>query len=131
MRYSICEKHSLEMMEACTRCTGEFIYEQKEEIEALKVDNEALGEIIEQSNFNIVSFIARMKQQTGEIEALKAEVKSLRDWQIDVLAVACSSQGIAGYHLNGDIADWEEFEFITEGEEDYPVVEETNREESK
>ena len=24
------------MMEACTRCTGEYIYEQKEEIEKLK-----------------------------------------------------------------------------------------------
>ena len=29
-----------------------------------------------------------------------------------VFGIVCESQGIAGYHLNGDVADWGEFEGI-------------------
>ena len=49
-----------------------------------------------------------------QIEKLTRERADLLKALESILAIAADSQGVAGYHLNGDIAEWDEFECVDE-----------------
>lgn len=44
------------------------------------------------------------------IEHLQAELDQLRHEVAQYREIRAGSQGVAGWHQNGDVADWEEFE---------------------
>ena len=48
-----------------------------------------------------------------EIEKLKSERLELLKALESLLDVTADSKGVAGYHLNGDIAEWDEFEEVS------------------
>jgi len=50
-------------------------------------------------------------------ESLKAENEKLRGLLQRVIDVVYESEGVSGYHLNGDIASWGEFEVFNEIEQ--------------
>lgn len=47
-----------------------------------------------------------------QIKELKATVCALRDPLNNFIALTNESKGVAGYHRNGDIAQWDSFSFI-------------------
>lgn len=48
-----------------------------------------------------------------EIEKLKSERQELLKSLESLLDITAESQGVAGYHLNGDVAGWGEFEAVS------------------
>lgn len=44
--------------------------------------------------------------------ALSTENARLREALAGMVAIADDSQGVAGYHMNGDIAEWDEFDAL-------------------
>ena len=52
----------------------------------------------------------------AQLEALKRELIDLRRLLTDFVEVARESNGIVGWHLNGAVAEWEEFEFYVEAD---------------
>ena len=59
------------------------------------------------SNFKEVFESPKVKALTAQVAALEAEVLRLRNALDSVQQVANRSDGIAGWHLNGDIASWD------------------------
>ncbi|PTL88580.1 hypothetical protein C6W88_15795 [Halomonas litopenaei] len=49
----------------------------------------------------------RLEQVEAERDALAASYEALAN---EVRGIIQDSDGVAGYHLNGDVADWDEFE---------------------
>ncbi len=49
----------------------------------------------------------RLEQVEAERDALAASYEALAN---EVRGIMQDSDGVAGYHLNGDVADWDEFE---------------------
>ncbi len=52
----------------------------------------------------------------NQIKELKATVCALRDPLSNFIALTNESEGVAGYHRNGDIAQWDSFPFIPKAE---------------
>ena len=52
-----------------------------------------------------------------QIEKLTRERADLLKVLEAILAIAADSQGVAGYHLNGDIAEWDGFVCISDANE--------------
>ena len=52
-----------------------------------------------------------------QIEKLTRERDDLLKALEGILAITAGSQGVAGYHLNGDIAEWDEFEEVSSAHE--------------
>jgi len=57
------------------------------------------------------------QEKPGEFEQAQKKAQQLNDTMTKLLAVAratddiiADSQGVAGYHLSGDIAEWDEFD---------------------
>jgi hypothetical protein len=50
--------------------------------------------------------IARLTNSGARIKATNAELAAAL---IDLLAITKDSHGVAGYHLNGRVAEWDEF----------------------
>jgi len=57
------------------------------------------------------------KEINNNYESLKAENEKLRGLLQRVIDVVYESEGVSGYHLNGDIASWGEFEVFNEIEQ--------------
>jgi hypothetical protein len=49
---------------------------------------------------------------TNELATLRERVKVLEDCIEGFIGIVSDSKGVAGYHLNGDVALWDEFEVI-------------------
>ena len=70
-------------------------------------------------DMTVEQFVDAMDKMEAQLNAKDAEIerlKVLEEVLSGVLAIVNDSQGVAGYHNNGDIADWDEFEEITEVE---------------
>jgi len=48
-----------------------------------------------------------------EMTTLKSERQELLKSLESLLDITADSQGVAGYHLNGDVAEWGEFEEVS------------------
>ena len=57
---------------------------------------------------------ARIAEQEGEIAELKAKIAGLREALGNIMDIIDNSQGLCGWHLNGDIAYWGEFSDLLE-----------------
>lgn len=55
----------------------------------------------------VLALIARLREAEAREQALAARYSALAD---EVRAMIHDSDGLAGYHLNGDVACWSEFE---------------------
>ena len=53
----------------------------------------------------------------NEVEDLERQLKEAREVIGNILNITYDSEGVAGYHDNGDVALWEEFEEIQQLEE--------------
>jgi hypothetical protein len=53
-----------------------------------------------------------MREMALIIEADKARIEELTEALGDLLAIVSDSAGVAGYHLNGAIAEWGEFDEV-------------------
>ena len=56
----------------------------------------------------------RAKEIPKENKALQAKVEELEAWKSDMLDIINNSQGVVGWHLNGDMATWGEFDLSEE-----------------
>lgn len=56
-------------------------------------------------------------EETKANAKLIASAPDLLNALISVLNIMNDSEGVAGYHLNGDIASWDEFEEIKQAQE--------------
>jgi len=52
----------------------------------------------------------RMREAIKQ-EQLRKAAPALLEALEDLITITKESRGIAGYHLNGEIAEWDEFEF--------------------
>ena len=59
----------------------------------------------------------RSKEEAISNAKLIAAAPELLNALIGVLNIMNDSEGVAGYHLNGDIAKWDEFEEIKQAEQ--------------
>lgn len=64
-----------------------------------------------------VNACAGMETPADGIAKLKSERLELLKALESLLDVTADSKGVAGYHLNGDIAEWNEFECVGEAYE--------------
>jgi chromosome segregation ATPase len=99
---------------------------QFKELHTLKTENERLvdevaearKEISEQARLNGMGAEreARLMAENAELKAKLAEKDALLRRAMEALEgfvnVANDSQGVAGYHLNGDTAEWDEFDEV-------------------
>ncbi len=63
------------------------------------------------NDFCFVVQAGNKPEKEKEIATLACAAPQLLEALEDLMAIAKESRGIAGYHLNGAIADWDEFEF--------------------
>lgn len=49
-----------------------------------------------------------IEQQQARISGLEAQIENKDKYISDVDDIICNSQGVAGWHLNGEIATWDE-----------------------
>lgn len=54
----------------------------------------------------------RASKAEAERDALRARVAELESALSGMLAIVSDSKGVAGYHMNGDVAEWDEFEEV-------------------
>lgn len=64
---------------------------------------------IEQQHLLITMLERQDRELTAERDALKAQVEQLRT---EINGIVADSAGVAGYHLNGDVAFWDEFDLL-------------------
>lgn len=57
--------------------------------------------------------VQEIRRLVTERNALEAERDRLRECLHDFIDLADHSEGVAGWHLNGDILTWEEIEVLT------------------
>lgn len=57
-----------------------------------------------------VAVVAMCKRQESEIDAMREAIKEAHTELSKLLDIINNSRGVAGWHLNGDIATWDEFE---------------------
>lgn len=79
----------------------------------MKVSNKLIIEVSER----LEKLHSQLKEVERENEALKRNLQEANTYIADVEDIISQSQGVAGYHLNGDIAYWDEFDFLIEDKE--------------
>lgn len=80
-------------------------YEQVEGFQQAQTLRQAIG-LLDESTNN--SEIKRLKQECNSLNS------SLRSLSSDLIELAEESEGVAGWHQNGDIAKWDEFDAMME-----------------
>lgn len=63
------------------------------------------------------SWMRQLTAKENRIERLESERLELLKALESLLDVTADSKGVSGYHLNGDIAEWDEFECVGEAYE--------------
>ena len=55
-----------------------------------------------------------MKELVGDIEELLEERKQIAEAVKEITDLMCESNGVYGYHRNGDLSPWDEFDGVRE-----------------
>ena len=76
--------------------------------EALKAERDALAQRVEMLAQNLGNAIWGDQEALQRVNALAVENVEMRGVIDAAIGVANNSSGIAGWHLNGEIADWDE-----------------------
>ena len=69
------------------------------------------------------SWMRQLTAKGNKIERLESERLELLKALESLLDITADSKGVAGYHLNGDIAEWNEFECVGEAYELIRLIE--------
>lgn len=110
-----------------TACDPDTIRELLDERDALQAECDALssntrlslgvgdgdGNLFVHGDYDSIK---RVQALIFENERLLKDVEALSDALQGLLNIVSDSSGVAGYHLNGNIADWDEFEEVENAE---------------
>ena len=77
--------------------------------------DEAINQLREVSEKLIATVEVLEKSKARNLE-LSSELERLRQFENGMLDIINESKGVIGWHLNGDVADWSEFDFIAEAQ---------------
>jgi len=117
-----CGKH-LEEIADCPYC---YCFPETEEIATLRAENERLDQQVEEQRQLLNTAVVKLdscyrdykkyRKQSEHKDARIAQLEAAvhgRQLVIDGLNdIIAESAGVAGWHLSGDVADWETFEFV-------------------
>ncbi|WP_273830377.1 hypothetical protein [Serratia bockelmannii] len=76
--------------------------------EALKAERDALADKCDRLEYNLGNAIVGEQEALQRVNGLAVENAEMRGVIDAAVGVANNSSGIAGWHLNGEIADWDE-----------------------
>lgn len=87
---------------------AEYLVRKLNEAATLKAERDALADRVERLSGMLTESRVATKSAEERADALAVENAEMRSVIDAAIGVANNSSGIAGWHLNGEIADWDE-----------------------